>query len=90
MIKSRLVGSSASLKVGKQVVEYNGKDLPLEYDPDALKDYYGKRPGVVLQRFVQVQSFPFLAARGQTFACHSVRVRSCIPCLSIVTVHVAQ
>ena len=31
-----------------------GEELPLEYDPDELKRYYGARPGVVLQRVAQV------------------------------------
>mmetsp|Transcript_9002 Transcript_9002/g.22534 ORF Transcript_9002/g.22534 Transcript_9002/m.22534 type:complete len:662 (-) Transcript_9002:6-1991(-) len=37
-----------------EVVEYDGKNLPMVYDPDALKDFYGKRPGVVFKRLTQV------------------------------------
>jgi aarF domain-containing kinase len=32
------------------------KDLPTTYDPDALADYFGKRPGAVFSRVLQVAS----------------------------------
>ena len=32
------------------------KDLPTTYDPDALADYFGKRPDAVFSRVLQVAS----------------------------------
>ncbi len=31
-----------------------GEELPMNYDPETLKVYYRKRPGVVLKRLAQV------------------------------------
>ncbi|EKX31985.1 protein kinase, ABC-1 [Guillardia theta CCMP2712] len=40
-----------------QVVQFDsGNELPLTYEPDLLKDYYRKRPGIVLARLVQVMT----------------------------------
>ena len=45
-----------------QVVEFDsGNELPLTYEPDILKDYYGKRPLLALRRLVQVRSLASIA-----------------------------
>jgi len=39
--------------VGEDMVD-GGSGLPYEYDPEALKSYFGKKPLVVLKRIIQV------------------------------------
>ena len=43
------------------MVEFDSKnELPLTYEPDILKDYYSKRPLLVLRRLAQVIRTPHL------------------------------
>ncbi len=38
------------------MVEFDsGNELPLTYEPDILRDYYGKRPILALRRLFQVR-----------------------------------
>ena len=65
-----------------QVVEFDsGNELPLTYEPDILKDYYGKRPLLALRRLFQARpaSPPIPSPPARTPPSHQ-STRSTIRC----------
>lgn len=45
-----------SVEMKLVVVDEDGEALPLEYDPDLIRDYWGRRPVAVFRRVVQLLS----------------------------------